>query len=87
MVDASSDASADQQALGINTSDLMRTLKEIETRAGGDLARVIELLLLENHVLSLGQSAGYRRRIDTNFSDFPRFLQIIDAEGHETDEG
>ena len=85
--DASSDASADRQALVIDTSDLMRTLKEIDTRADGDLARVIELLLLEHHVLSLGQSAGFRRGIDMNFTDFPRFLQIVDAEGHETDEG
>ena len=87
MVEASSDTSADQQALVIDTSDLMRALKVIETRADGDLARVIELLLLENHVLSLGQSAGYRRGIDMNFSDFPRFLQIVDADVHQTDEG
>lgn len=87
MADASSDTSSDQQALVIDTCDLMRTLKDTETRADGDLARVIELLLLENHVLSLGQSAGFRRGIDMTFSDFPRFLQIVDAEVHETDEG
>ncbi len=61
MADASSDTSTDQEALVIDTSDLIRTLKDTETRADGDLARLIELLLLENHALSLGQSAGFRR--------------------------
>ena len=87
MGDASSCMSAERQPLKIGVSDLIQTLKEIETRADGDLVRVIELLLLENHVLSLGQSAGFRRGTDMTFTDFPRFLQIVDAEVHETDEG
>ena len=44
----------------------------------GDLARVIELLLLENHVLMQHQSVGFRRGVPYEFSEFPRFLHFED---------
>ena len=77
----------DPKTISINPDDLVARLREVEKSAHGDIARLIELLLVENHILSLGQSAGFRRRIETNFSDFPRFLQIVDAGEPEKAEG
>lgn len=78
---------ADSKTIPINPDDLLAKLHDIETAAQGDLARMIELLLLENHVLARDQSVGFRREVDPDLSDFPRFLQIVDAENPETDEG
>ncbi len=86
MTDANTDRSAERTPLAIDTSDLIGTLKDIETQSDGDLARLIELLLLENHVLSLGQSTGFRRGVNFDFSAFPRFLQIVDRKQPETQE-
>lgn len=78
---------ADRKTISINPDDLVAKLHDVETAAQGDLARMIELLLLENHVLARDQSMGLRRGVDPDLSDFPRFLQIVDTEGPETDEG
>jgi len=71
---------AEKDALVINQSDLLAKLEEAKGKSDGDLARVIELLLLENHVVSLEPSTGFRRGNDMDFSDFPRFLKVDDAE-------
>lgn len=44
--------------------------------ADNDPARVIELLLLENHILSQNQSDGFMRRRQLVFSSFPRFIEL-----------
>lgn len=78
---------AEKDALVINQPDLIAKLEEAKGKSDGDLARVIELLLLENHVLSLDQSTGFRRGIDMDFSDFPRFVRIEDSDAPTTEEG
>lgn len=62
----------------VDTSDLIKTLHKFKELAGDDPARVIELLLLENHVLSQNQSDGFIRRRRLDFSSFPRFIQLTD---------
>lgn len=78
---------ADGNQMMIDQTVLVAKLNEIEAECEGDLARIIELLLLENHVLSLDQSTGFRRGIDMNFSEFPRFLEIQESGAPGTNEG
>lgn len=78
---------SETHALVINQTDLIAKLEEAKTQSDGDLARVIELLLLENHVLALGQSAGLRRGVTMDFSRFPRFLQIEDVRQTDKEDG
>jgi len=67
---------ADGKGLTIDPNELIEKLNQVQKEADGDLARMIELLLLENHVLQLGQSSGFRRGTHYGFSKFPRFLQL-----------
>ena len=60
----------------IDLSKLIGKLNDLQSKAGGDLARVIELLLLENHLLSMGQSSGLDRGRKWDFSQVPRFLTM-----------
>lgn len=62
----------------------MEKLRHLEGEADGDLARVIEILLLENHVLMQHQSVGFRRRVDYEFSGFPRFLHLEEEHARDT---
>ena len=78
---------ADRNQRIIHHSELVSKLMRIKAQCGGDVARVIELLLLENHVLSLDQSAGFVRGITMDFSDFPRFLKLEEADVPVTEEG
>lgn len=70
----------------IDPSDLVTKLQKLETDADGDLSRVIELLLLENHVLTQHQSVGFRRGAHYEFSEFPRFLKLDDKPLKKTPE-
>lgn len=70
---------ADKPGIVIDPSDLIAKLNDFEAQVEGDLARVLELLLLENHVLQLGQSTGFRRGSRFGFSDYPRFLQLSET--------
>lgn len=72
--------------LVIDPNQLIGKINEVEEQADGDLARMIELLLLENHVLKLGQSSGLRRGTHFGFSDYPRFLQLNGLTGHDVEE-
>lgn len=63
----------------IDPTHLVGKLRELETQTDGDLARVIELLLLENHVLRQHESAGFIRSANYGFSEYPRFLKLDDA--------
>lgn len=60
----------------IDQNDLIAKLNELDSQSDGDLARIIELLLLENHVLALDKSKGFRRGIQFEFSQYPRFLEF-----------
>ena len=60
----------------IAVSDLLANFNRLEEQCQGDPARLVELLLLENHVLRLGQSGGFRRGMSMNFEAFPRFLKF-----------
>lgn len=64
----------------VDTSSLLETLHGFQELADNDPARVIELLLLENHVLAQNQSDGFIRRRRLDFSTFPRFLQLTETE-------
>lgn len=66
----------DPKAVTIDENELIAKLNEVSARSDGDIARIIELLLLENHVLTLGQSSGLRRGVEFEFTDFPRFLKL-----------
>ena len=69
---------ADEPQHQVDLSKLVEKLNELQSKADGDLARVLELLLLENHVLETGQSTGFRRGIGWDFSSVPRFLKFDD---------
>lgn len=71
---------AQLKPLEIDPDALIEKLSTIQSQADGDLARVIELLLLENHVLAIDQSKGLRRGGNFEFSQFPRFLEIKSCE-------
>lgn len=62
----------------IDPSNLVAKLQKLETHADGDLSSVIELLLLENHVLTQHQSVGFKRGVNYGFSEYPRFLKLDD---------
>lgn len=62
----------------IDPAHLVGKLRELEAETEGDLARIIELLLLENHVLRQHQSAGFIRSANYGFSEYPRFLELDD---------
>lgn len=64
----------------VDTSSLLETLHRFQELADNDPARVIELLLLENHVLSQNQSDGFIRRRRLDFSTFPRFIELTEME-------
>lgn len=66
----------DSKTISINPDDLVARLREVESSANGDLGRLIELLLVENHVLKLQQSAGLLRGIGVRYETFPRFLKV-----------
>lgn len=67
-------------SIEIDPKVLTERLKKLEDMVEGDLARIIELLLLENHVLRQHQSVGFRRGADYEFSEFPRFLEFTDPD-------
>lgn len=67
----------------IDTQELVSKLTELEKLAGGDVSRILELLLLENHVLRQNQSSGMLRRRKLDFSTFPRFLKLTNTNVEE----
>ncbi len=70
----------DDKRMIINQDDLIAKLNELHNECGGDLAMVVERLLLENHVLALDRSSGFRRGVNFEFADFPRFLKVQNSE-------
>lgn len=64
----------------VDTSELIETLQKFKTLAEDDTARVIELLLLENHILSQNQSDGFIRRRRLDFTTFPRFIELTEID-------
>ncbi|MDF1670211.1 MAG: hypothetical protein P1U83_11400 [Roseovarius sp.] len=77
--------SSKNATISINPDDLVARLADIEKDAKGDIARVIELLLLENHVLRSQRSFGLNRGVIFSFNDFPRFLRLQEPCADETD--
>jgi hypothetical protein len=65
--------------VAINPNDLIAKLNDLDGQCTGDLAHMIEILLLENHVLALQQSKGMLRGAKLDFSQFPRFLELRDS--------
>lgn len=61
----------------INPDDLVAKLQLLESKYDSDMARVVEHLLLENHVLHQGQSRGLKRGGICDFSAYPRFLHLL----------
>jgi hypothetical protein len=70
--------------VAIDPNDLIEKLNDLESQCEGDLAHVIERLLLENHVLACQQSKGFQRGKKFEFSQFPRFLRFDDSLNTET---
>lgn len=66
----------DTKTISINPEDLVARLHEVENSAQGDIARIIELLLVENHVLKRQQSTGLTRGVGVRFETYPRFLKL-----------
>lgn len=64
----------------VDTSELIETLQKFKTLAEDDTARVIELLLFENHILSQNQSDGFIRRRRLDFTTFPRFIELTEID-------
>lgn len=64
----------------VDTSQLIKTLHRFQELGDNDTARVIELLLLENHILSQNQSDGFIRRRRLDFSTFPRFIELTEID-------
>lgn len=71
--------------LEIEISALIGKFDELQNKADNDLARLVELLLLENHVLTLGQSTGFGRGAYVDFENFPRFLALVEPNVEEGD--
>lgn len=63
----------------IDPCTLITKLRELESQCDGDLAHVVERLLLENHVLAMQQSSGLKRGMGWDFSMFPRFLSFDES--------
>lgn len=66
----------DTKTISINPEDLVARLHEVENSAQGDIARIIELLLVENHVLKRQQSVGLSRGVGVRLETYPRFLKL-----------
>lgn len=66
------------KAIVVDEDELVEKLNRLLVEGGGDLARVIEFLLLENHMHTLEQSSGFRRGVQYDFSEFPRFLKLCE---------
>ena len=71
--------------LEIEISALIGKFDDLQNKADNDLARLVELLLLENHVLTLGQSQGFGRGANVDFENFPRFLALTEPSMEEGD--
>lgn len=69
----------DNKTISINPDDLVARLREVESSAQGDIARVIELLLVENHVLKQQTSTGLCREVGARYDTYPRFLTLDDS--------
>ncbi len=69
----------DSKTISINPDDLVARLREVESSAHGDIARVIELLLVENHVLKQQISTGLYRGVGVRVATYPRFLKLADG--------
>lgn len=76
----------DNKTISIHPDDLVAKLREVERCAQGDLARVIELLLVENLVLQRQRSVGLMRGVSMRFDAFPRFLKLGDPPEHEPED-
>lgn len=46
-----------------------------------DIARIVELLLVENHVLKRQQSTGLTRGVGFRYETYPRFLPFDGTAG------
>lgn len=68
----------------IDPDVLFARLKEVEADADGDIARIIELLLVENHALRLQCSRGLNRGQSIQATTYPRFLEIRSDEKQDT---
>ena len=71
--------SATSTKVEIDPEELIEKFNHLHAKFEGDLAQIVEHLILENHVLNLDQSNGYRRGWKLEFSGYPRFLETADA--------
>lgn len=67
---------ANANSIEIDHAGLMARLEELQMESDGDVARLIELLLLENQILALRQSTGMHRGLVVDLSSYPRFLEL-----------
>jgi len=66
----------DPKTISIKSADLIAKLRQVEASAHGDIARTIELLLIENHVLKRQRSNGLTRGVGVRYDTYPRFLKL-----------
>lgn len=66
-----------RQRMEIDRDALLLKLAEVRTEADEDLARMLELLLLENHVLKKQVSSGLLRSISLELKSYPRFIDLV----------
>ena len=71
---------SERQSTQISTHLMVQKFKALEEECDGDLARMFERLLLENHILSLQTSSGFLRSAGVDFNSFPRFIELYPAD-------
>jgi len=62
----------------IDHNALLSKMDKVTSDAEGDIARLIELLLLENYLLKECTSAGFHRGVTPDLSTYPRFVTLVD---------
>lgn len=66
-----------ERGMKIDRDALLIKLGEIQADANNDLARMLEMLLLENQLLKTQVSSGLLRSIPMQLKEYPRFIEFI----------
>ena len=64
----------------IDHNVLLAHMDRIKSDAGGDVARMLELLLLENYVLREQTSSGFLRNGQFDVTTYPRFVSLVEGD-------
>lgn len=64
----------------IDHNKLLAHMDRVKSDADDDVARMLELLLLENYVLKEQTSSGFLRNCQVDVSSYPRFVSLVETE-------